>query len=278
MLNKDNEYLKKCINEKCNKFNEILNKEKYFEKIKNDKIKLLKAVERIDRILNNENIFSREFKRKNSQLEENKKISIKTYKLILLTDREKFVNKIQELSESLIPKNYIIKKEELQLYYNIKNEEKDLETSVIELQKEFIKVLDKKLEKENINDEIIDLIYKIRYYENIFIDSQKNIKQIVQIQELLNKLKYKLIKKSCTKAILRIFSMDIKLNFKIINEILDTKIIELEEIKVKLNYENKNLKIQVYDREVFEKEIILKFSGDKKDLEIKNNKLIKLFI
>ena len=44
------------------------------------------------------------------------------------------------------------------------------------MQKEFIKVLNKKIEKENINDEIIDIIYKIRYYENIFIDSQRNIK------------------------------------------------------------------------------------------------------
>ena len=211
-------------------------------------------------------------------MQEDKRISQKTYKLILIRDREKFVNKIQELSENLIPKNYMRKKEELQLYYNIKNEQKGLEESLIELQKEFIKVIDKKVEKENINDELIDIIFKIRYYENIFINENQNIKQIEELSELINKLKYKLIKKSCTKAILRIFSMDIKLNFKIINEILDTKIIELEEIKVKLNYDNENLKIEVYDKEVFEKEINLKFSGNKKDLEVKNNKLISLFI
>ena len=163
-------------------------------------------------------------------------------------------------------------KEELELYYNIKNEKKDLENSIIELQKEFIKLLIKKIEKENINDEIIDMIYKVRYYENIYISNENKIKDIEELSELLEKLKYKLIKKSCTNAVLRIFSMDIKLNYKIISQILDSKIIDLEEIKIKLNYDDENIKIEVYDKEVFDKEIIIKFNGNKKDLEIKKNK------
>ena len=40
LLEKDNDYINKCINEKCKKLNEILDKEKYFEKIKNDRLKL----------------------------------------------------------------------------------------------------------------------------------------------------------------------------------------------------------------------------------------------
>ena len=279
LLDKDNDYIDKCINEKCKKLHEISDKEKYFEKIKNDRLKLLKAVEKIDQILNDEKLFVKEFKRKNSKLPENKKIvNIKTYRLILLRDREKFIDKIHELSEFLIPKNYLKKKEELELYYNIKNEKKDLENSIIELQKEFIKVLIKKTEKENINDEIIDMIYKLRYYENIYISNENKIKDIEELSELIEKLKYKLIKKSCTNAVLRIFSMDIKLNYKIISQILDSKIIDLEEIKIKLNYDDENIKIEVYDKEVFDKEIVLKFNGNKKDLEIKKNKLVNLFI
>ena len=72
--------------------------------------------------------------------------------------------------------------------------------------------------------------------------------------------------------------MDIKFNFQIIKNILDTKMMELEEIKVKLNYENQDLKVEIYDKEVFEKELTLKFSGDKKDIEIRKNKLTSLFI
>lgn len=279
LLEKDNEYIDKCINEKCKKLREISDKEKYFEKIKNDRLKLLSAVEKIDQILNDEKLFEKEFKRKNNKLPENKKIiNIKTYRLILLRDREKFIEKIHEISEFLIPKNYLKRKEELQVYYNIKNEEKDLDSSIIELQKEFIKVLIKKIEKENINDEIIDIIYKLRYYENIYINNQNKIKDVEELSELIEKLKYKLIKKSCTNAIIRIFSMDIKLNYKIISEILDSKIIDLEEIKIKLDYDKENIKIEVYDKEVFDKEINLKFSGNRKDLEIKKNRLVNLFI
>ena len=279
LLDKDNEYVEKCINEKCKKLREMVDKEKYFEEIKNDRIKLIKAIEKINHILNNEKILVSEFKRKNNKLPENKKIvNINTYKLILLRDKEKFTNKIHELSEILILKNYLKKKEELQLYYNIKNEKKDLESSIIELQKEFIKILIKKIEKENINDEIIDMIYKVRYYENIYINNENKIKEIEELYKLIEKLKYKIIKKSCTTAVLRIFSMDIKLNYKIISMILDTKIMDLEEIKIKLNYDNENIKIEVYDREVFDKEIVFKYSGNKKDIEIKKNKLVNLFI
>lgn len=279
LIEKNNEYLENCINDKCKKLREMTNEEKYFEKIKEDKLKLLKAVERIDQILNNEKIFLREFKIKNSKLPENKKIlNLKTYKLILIRDRERFSEKIQELSQILIPKNYLIKKEELEIYYDIKHESKKLEESIIELQKEFIKVLIKKVEKENINDEIIDIIYKLRYYENIYINNEKRIKDIEELSELIEKLKYRLIKKACDTAVLRIFSMNIKLNYKIIKEILDSKIIDLEEIKVKLNYDDKKIKIEVYDKEVFDKEIVIEGSVNKKDLEIKKNKLVNLFI
>ena len=146
------------------------------------------------------------------------------------------------------------------------------------MKKKLKKVLIKKVKKENINDEIIDIIYKLRYYENIYINNEKRIKDIEELSELIEKLKYKLIKKACDIAVLRIFSMNIKLNYKIIKEILDSKIIDLEEIKVKLNYDDKKIKIEVYDKEVFDKEIVIEGSVNKKDLEIKKNKLVNLFI
>ena len=72
--------------------------------------------------------------------------------------------------------------------------------------------------------------------------------------------------------------MDINLNFEIIKEILNSKVVELENLKVKINYDKENLNIEIYDKEIFEKKINIKFSGNKEDIEVKKNKMISLFI
>ena len=165
-----------------------------------------------------------------------------------------------------------------EFYYKIVNESKDLEESVIEMQKEFIKLLKNRLTKVTTNDSLIDFIYQIRYYKNIFINENISIKDEEKLKKELENLEKKIITLSCKNAILRIFSMDINLNFKIISNVLNSKIIELEQIKLKFDYDKENLKVQIYDKEVFEREFSLEYSGKKEDLEIRKNKLISLFI
>ena len=72
--------------------------------------------------------------------------------------------------------------------------------------------------------------------------------------------------------------MDINLNFEIIKEILNSKVVELENLKVKINYDKENLNIEIYDKEIFQKKINIKYSGNKEDIEVKKNKMISLFI
>ena len=279
LMEKNNDSFMKKINLKLDEFKKFSNKEKYLEEVRKNKLKLTKAVEKIDIILNDEKILIREFKIRNSAADENKKIkSIKTFKNILEKDREQFIQKIKQMSNLLIPKNYLEMKEKYEFYYKIVNESKDLEESVIEMQKEFIKLLKNRLTKVTTNDSLIDFIYQIRYYKNIFINENISIKDEEKLKKELENLEKKIITLSCKNAILRIFSMDINLNFKIISNVLNSKIIELEQIKLKFDYDKENLKVQIYDKEVFEREFSLEYSGKKEDLEIRKNKLISLFI
>lgn len=279
LLEKNNDSFIKKINFKLEEFKKFSNKEKYLEEVRKNKLKLTKAVEKIDIILNDEKLLIKEFKRKNSTLDENKKIkNIKTFKSILEKDRQQFIEKIKQMSNLLIPKNYLEVKEKYEFYYKIVNESKELEESVIEMQKEFIKLLKNRLTKVTTNDSLIDIIYQIRYYKNVFIKENVSIKEEENLKKDLENLEKKIITLSCKNAILRIFSMDINLNFKIISNVLNSKIIELEQIKLKFDYDKEKLKIQIYDKEVFEREFILEYSGKKEDLEIRKNKLISLFI
>ncbi|MGN1298697.1 MAG: hypothetical protein ACI4UE_01780 [Candidatus Scatovivens sp.] len=279
LLEKNNDSFMKKINAKVKEFKEISSKEKYLEYVKSNKLKLTKAVEKIDIILNDENVLIKEFNKKNKTLDDNKKIkNIKHFKQILEKDRTQFVEKIKQMSNLLIPKNYLKLKEKLELYNRVVIEEKGLEDSVIELQKEFIKLLRHRVNKATINDSLIDIIYQIRYYKNIFISEGVMVKDNNILNSEIESLEKKVITLSCKNAILRIFSMDINLNFEIIKNILNTKIIELEQIKVKFDYEKENIKVEVYDKEIFEKQFNIKYSGKKQDLEIRKNKLVSLFI
>ena len=98
---------------------------------------------------------------------------------------------------------------------------------------------------------------------------------------MLNKYIDKILKiaitRACKSGIIKIISMDINKNYEIIKFAIDSTIIDLEEIKIYLEAEKDELTIKVYDKEIYEKEETQKFSGDKKDIEIKPKKMIKLF-
>ena len=73
--------------------------------------------------------------------------------------------------------------------------------------------------------------------------------------------------------------MDIALNFYIIKIALNTNIIELKEINLSFNINKEGkLIVKVFDKDVYEKEEIIDLPNGKKDLEVKQRKMIKLFI
>ncbi len=279
LLEKNNESFIKRVNLKVEEYNKMANKKKYLEDAKKNKMKLTKAVEKIDQILNDEKLLKEEFIKKNKSLDKNKRIkNINYFKILLEKDRRQFMSKVKQMSTVLIPDNFLKIKEELELYRRLVIEDKGLNESIIELQKEFIKIMKNRVNKITTNDDLIDLIYQLRYYKNIFIDDEKQILDYPELKTKIKNLEKKIITVACKNSILRIFSMDINLNYEIISKILDTKIIELEQIKVKINANKEKLIAQVYDKEVFEKEFEITYSGGKEDLEIKKNKFVKLFV
>ena len=126
----------------------------------------------------------------------------------------------------------------------------NLEQSILEFQKEFLHFLDKKLSKITTRDEIIDMVYQIRYYRTLKISKDLKIIDIEEIDNLIDKLLKKAITALCKLGAIKIISMDINLNFEIIKYALDTKIIDLEQIKLSFDIDGESLIIKVYDKEV----------------------------
>lgn len=275
---KEKALLDEKLKEKCKELSRIKDKDKFLLNMQNKKIKLTKLLEKLDMTLNDNTILEREYKKKNSKLEDDKKIgSITIFSNMLKREREKVLAEYKEVAKLSIPVNYLKYKLKLEEYEAIYKNKNGIDRDIIELEKSFLKLMEQKVLNAMTNNEIMDYIYILRYIKNININKDYQIRDIPELDKYINKILKIAITSACKSGIIKIVSMDISKNYEIIKFAIDTTIIELEEIKLYLEIEKDELIIKVYDKEIYEKEQRQKFSGNKKDLEIKLKKMVKLF-
>jgi hypothetical protein len=275
--NEKNDVNEKLRNQK-RELQKMQDRIKFIDDAKNKRLKLTKKIQKIDLALNDKKILEKEIEKVNLKLDEDKKIkSIAKYKKMLLKEKENVMSQISYLSSILIPANFIKRKDELENSVKFFNVKESFEDAIINWQLEFLKFIDKKLNKINTRDEIIDVIYEIRYYKTLKISKDEFISDFEEIDNYLDKILKKSINKLCKLGAIKIISMDINLNFEIIKYALDTKIIELEKIKLYFEILDDGLIIKVFDKDVFEKQGKKKIKVTNNTLEVKEKRKIKLF-
>ncbi len=263
---------------KKQKLKKMLDKENFLQSCKLKKEKLLIKVEKIDRALEDEKILEKNFIKANLKLPKEKQIkSYKKYRNLIIKEKEKYLEEISELSYILEPVNFTSTKNILQEVLEVYNCKESLDECVINLQKEFLFFIEKKLSKIKDRDELIDIICELRYYSRLKINKDKNVLDIEEINEYFDKVLKKAITNLCKIGAMKIISMDINLNFEIIKYALDTKIINIEEVKIMLITDKEGLIIKVFDKDIFEKQGRKKIEISKKTFEVKTNRKIKIF-
>ena len=269
----------KILTEKVKKLEEMSNKIKYFESIKLSKLKYLKELEKITLILNNKDLIRKEYHQKKLKLTPEKRIlTLGEYKKMLENRKEKVVNKIADLTYSMNPINYMNIKRDLESFIDINTKKDNKDDVLINIQKEFIHVLnDVCIETEEINS-LKNLIYKIRYYRYLYITEDKRIKDISELNEKNNLVLKKVIQKLVDYQSIKKITNDKELNQEIIMNILDTKVINLEALRFEIDFKDDGIIIKTYEKEVFEKEFIISGNFVNKNFEIKRKKIYKLFI
>ena len=155
---------------------------------------------------------------------------------------------------------------------------KDTKLNILtKMQLEFTKYLYEIANQAQESEEIIRIIYELRYYRELYITSDLKIKDIEKIEKNLNEIYKLVITKACKNDDLKILNLDININYKIIKQVLDTKIIDLDEIKIKLKLDSSKLIVNVYEKDILEKEILIEDEIKKNDIVMKLNKKYKLF-
>lgn len=202
------------------------------------------------------------------------------YQLCSLLYKMADENKKKKLKKDLKEKiKNTTSKSEAEMYEKILTSETTIEANIIELEKEFLIFLNRKLNNLENREQILNAIYELRYIKNIPIEKGRFISDIQILNNGIDRILKKVVTNACKLGIVKIISMDIGLNYEIIKYALDTKMINLEQIRLnfELQEKEKYLIIKVFDKEVYEKQGRKKIEPSKDLLEVKYNKNIRLF-
>lgn len=276
----NNEYKEKLINiQNCKqeRLQLFQNKKEFINKITEEKKEYTQKIEKIDKIINNNELLKKEYYSRNEKLPNKEKIFSVSYLVkILENERNELLEKINECNKIILPKEFVEQKhkieKEVDFIDGIFNGK--IEDDIVQICKEFLENVKNKIDKinEENKQELIKWIYKIRYYRYIPINDSNYIKDMKVLDKDFEKIIKQIIKKAQKLKIWDIFTEDFNLTYKVLKEIFNTKIIYLESININFSYENKILCVEYYDDTVIENSI--KFEVD----NVKIKKKVKLFI
>lgn len=260
-------------------FQKLNNKEEYLDLLKNNKKNISNRIKEIDTTLNNDVKLKKEFIAKNELLDMNHRIfSLSDFAETLEEERKVLITQMDVINSKMEPLNFVRTKTEIEdkltliKELDLKEISKDIyNTKVKELLKLVCEAIQIQIEMATEKKDIINLIYKIRYYGLIYVEKNKQIQDIIDIEQVQRRI----ITKACKKKIITIFSRNIKQNYAIIENILKTDIIELEKMFFKFVKQNNKIILNIYDEENLSKTIEFKSI---EELNVKVDKKVKVFI
>ncbi len=259
------------------KLDSLKNKRQFVQVTTDKKKKCTMQIENIDKIINNTDLLKKEYRDRNEKLPNKEKIfSISHLADKLEDERKELLDEIQQCNRILDPKRFVKEKENIEKEYvflqSVTANKDDVNKQVIDLCIEFLRCAEKKISKLEDKNDIVDWIYKIRYYKYIPFDEILYLKDIEVLQKYFKQTIKVLINKAQKYKVWEVFSEDQELTYMIINELLNTKIISFENINILCKYQKEILTVEYYDGNALE--FVTKF--ELKAVKIK--KKIKLFI
>ena len=272
----------KIIDKLEEELKEMENKRDYIHKVANSKKKIEESIKKTDELLNDNKILRQSFLKENSKLEEKDKIfSLSEYIDILQKRRNMLIKEIDEYTAKMKPEDFIKRKGKISREYEILKEinfDKNLEDEsfklLIELQKKFLKIFNERIKKAESKKEISQYIYLFRYYKLIYVNAEKQIKDLNELSKEIRETEKHVITKACKLRAMNILCRDIEENYKLVSKILSYNIIEIEDVNLEFKKHEKNIVLTIFDDETIEDNII--YDGKEK-LNVKFNKRIKLF-
>ncbi len=260
---KNEEEVKEYLDNKMKELLEINNKSEYISKITIENNKNMELVSKIENILKSKSLLVKNFNNNNIK---QKYETIGEYKKSLKIARNKKIKLIKEKSNLINPFEYVKRKEvienEIKSLSKIISKEKNIYVNLIELQRNVMMGLYRKIEVYDLKKELINLIYEIRYYNLLPVENNQNINTIKELEVDLRNIQKRFVNKLCENKVVDIFSKDYNINYNILKYIFSTKMTNINKIQINLKYQNNKLYMQYFDENVIEAEQTINLSND----------------
>lgn len=275
-----NEYLKR-LEEDREEFRKLNSTREYLDQISNQRKKVNMRIMEIDKVLLDPELLQYEYEKENdSRPAERKLFSIRHFEQLLRRKKIDLMKEINDCNQAITPRSLVKRKEELsrvieeyEIIEEALNEPREFKQLVLEFQSTFLKVWGTKVERASTKKELIDLIYRLRYYKNLLLD--KPIKEIPGIKDDIDLFERNLLLKAANSDVFVELSENKLHTVQILFQILDTKIIDLEEIYISPKVTGNVISLDIYDGEVLDRTI--KLSKEINAIQIKEKKKVKLF-
>lgn len=273
LYKKENKEMKEKIDkirlEKEEQFELVKDKKAFIQKITNDKKGCLAQIEKIDKINNSTELLKKEYNKRNAVLPNKEKIfSISHLADRLEKEREALLKQIQKFNKMIEPKEFVKGKERNEQELKFLQEEKD----VIDCCNACLECCKKQIAKAEEKSEIIQWIYKIRYYCQIPFDNDTTLKDVKKLQKLFKEVIKLIIKKAQENKIWDVFTDNEELSYTVIKKLFDSKMINFENVNMICEYKEGILYIKYYDGNTLEIKTEFKIEN------VRIKRKIKLFI
>ena len=243
----------------------------------------MKTVSKIENILKSESLILKKYN--NAKIKQ-KYNDIDEYKKSLNNMRKNKIEEINRNNNLINPFEYVKRKKniekEVQCLKDIEillKKDKAVYKALIQLQRQVISCLYKKIEVYDLKKELINLIYEMRYYNFLPVENEKKIKDIKELELDLRSIQKKLTNKLCENKAVDIFAKDYNINYNIVKYIFVAKLTSINKLQVLLKYQNQKLFLSYYDEKVLEDEEKINFSEDDLgELNKKMNKKMRIII
>lgn len=272
--------IKKQREETQNELKKIENREAFIVEITEQKRILKKEIKRIDETVSNKAVLQEEYEKRNENLPLNKKIfSIRILSKEMAEERKEKIKELEHLNDLLNPQKFIKYKKDLEHKIKYLELKDDLNTLILKLQKIFLECYKIRIMKAETKQELLKLIYEYRYYNLLPYSENESIYEVKSLKEKIQEVESLLIQKAQEMKLIIKISSKQDINNKILKNIFKLRIISIEELNVKIIEENGKMILQLFDEDIFEEKIEIDNieNINKKDLDIKMNKKIKLF-
>ena len=233
------EMLRKLREENEKELEKFQNNQEFIEKLTKDKKQINTQLKKIEKMLTSKDLLEAEYTRRNEELPSDKKIfSIKILENQMKKEKAELLQKLEEKNELLNPKKFVEEKTKLEYkqklleIVDIKDKRKEKYKILEELQKLFLQCFLVFINNAETKEEIIDLIYILRYYNHLPFNEKIDISDNKSLKESLQDVKANLLKKAIDYKIIVAISQDIEENIQLLQHIFNTKIISIEDMYV----------------------------------------------